>query len=58
MSTKFWSHNLKGREHSENLGINRRIILELILGKQGGKLWTGVIWLGRGASGRQLWIQW
>jgi hypothetical protein len=35
MRTKFWSENLKGRDHSEDLGIDGKIILEWILGKQG-----------------------
>jgi len=30
---KFWSGNLKGRDHSEDLGIDGKIILELILEK-------------------------
>jgi hypothetical protein len=29
----FWSENFKGRDHSEDLGTDRRIILEWILGK-------------------------
>jgi hypothetical protein len=29
----FWLENLKGRNHSEDLGIDRKIILEWILGK-------------------------
>jgi hypothetical protein len=33
MRTKFWSENLKGREHLEELGVDGRIILEWILGK-------------------------
>jgi hypothetical protein len=37
MHTKLRSENLKGREHSEDLGINRNIILEWILGKEGRK---------------------
>jgi hypothetical protein len=37
------SGNLKGREHLEELSVNVRIILELILGKQGGKMWTAYI---------------
>jgi hypothetical protein len=28
------------RNHSEELGVDERIILERILGKQGGHLWT------------------
>jgi hypothetical protein len=33
----------------------RKIILEWILGKQGGKMWTGCIWLRIGASDWLLW---
>jgi hypothetical protein len=32
-----------GRGHLENLGINGKAILEWILGKEGGKTWTGFI---------------
>jgi hypothetical protein len=41
MSTKLWSENLKGRDHSEDLGVDGKIILKGISGKLGGKLWTG-----------------
>jgi hypothetical protein len=43
--------NLKGRDHSEDLDIDGRIKLELILGKQGVTVWTGFIWLKIGTSG-------
>jgi hypothetical protein len=33
INTKFWSENLKERYLSEDLGVDERIILELILGK-------------------------
>jgi len=33
MYTVFWLENLKGRDHSEDLAVDGRIILELILGK-------------------------
>jgi hypothetical protein len=33
MHTKVWSENLKGRDHSEDLDIDRRIVFEWILGK-------------------------
>jgi hypothetical protein len=33
MHTKFWSSNLKGRDHSEDEGIDGRIILEWFLKK-------------------------
>jgi hypothetical protein len=45
MHAKFLSVTVKGREHLEELGINDWIILEWVLGKQGGKVWTGFIWL-------------
>jgi len=48
---KIWSGNSKGREHSENLGVDRRIILELILKKEGMRLWTGCILIRIGTSG-------
>jgi hypothetical protein len=45
------SENLKGREHMEDLGVNRKIILQWILGEKGGKMWTGFIWLQTGTNG-------
>jgi hypothetical protein len=50
MQLKFWSENLKGEDTSEEPGVEGRIILEWILGKEGGKLWTGCIWLRIGTS--------
>jgi len=50
MHTKFWPENLKGRDHAEDLDVNGKIILKWILGKQGGKVWTGCIWLRIGTS--------
>jgi hypothetical protein len=35
MYTEFWSENLKGRDHSKDLGIDRRITSEWILEKIG-----------------------
>jgi len=34
MHTKFWSENLKEREHAEDLGLPGKIILEWVLGKK------------------------
>jgi hypothetical protein len=36
--------NPNGRDHWEDLDVNGRIILELILVKEVGKVWTGFIW--------------
>jgi hypothetical protein len=36
MCTKFWSQYLKGRDHSEDVGVDGKIIVEWILGKYGG----------------------
>jgi hypothetical protein len=33
MHTIFWFEDMKGREHSEDLGVDGEIILEYILGK-------------------------
>jgi hypothetical protein len=50
MGTVVWLENPKGRDHSEDLGVDGRIILEWILGKGGGKEWTGFMWLRIGTS--------
>jgi hypothetical protein len=44
MQTLLWLKNLKGRDHSEELGVDGRIILEWLLGKWNVKLWTKFIW--------------
>jgi hypothetical protein len=41
--TKFWSENLKGRGHSEDLGVCGKITLERILGKKFVNVWTEFI---------------
>jgi hypothetical protein len=35
--------NAKGRDDAKSLGVNEKIILEWILDKWGGKVWTGLI---------------
>jgi hypothetical protein len=47
----FSLENMKGRDHSEDLGIDGKIILEWVLGIWGGKVWIGFICLRIGASG-------
>jgi hypothetical protein len=39
------------RNHSEYLDVSGRKILEWMLWQQGGRLWTGCIWLRTGTSG-------
>jgi hypothetical protein len=39
------------RDDLENLGIDGKIILEQILKKMGGRVWTGLIWFSSGTSG-------
>jgi hypothetical protein len=41
----------EGKNHVEDLGVDGRIILQCMLKKSFGKVWTGVIWLKIGASG-------
>jgi hypothetical protein len=51
MHTIFWLENPKRRDHSGDLGVGGKIILELISGRYGRKLWTGFIWLRKVSSG-------
>jgi len=37
--------NLKGRDHLEVLAVDRKIIIERVLGKCGVNVWTGFTWL-------------
>jgi len=53
----FWLENLEERDHSDDLGVNGRTILEWILRKEGGWMWTGFIWLRIGTNGGPLWIR-
>jgi hypothetical protein len=48
MHTKGWLVSMKGRDHSDDLGLDGRIILKLILGKQGWRVWAGFISLSFG----------
>jgi hypothetical protein len=41
---------MKGTDNPKDLGVDWRIILESILGKEGGKVWTGCISLRLGTS--------
>jgi hypothetical protein len=40
--TKFWSEILRGRDHAEDLGVDERIILECISGKQCERVWLKI----------------
>jgi hypothetical protein len=46
--------NLKGRNHLGELGVDRRIMLKLILKKYDMRVWTEFNWLRVGSSGRLL----
>jgi hypothetical protein len=52
--TWFWLDNLRGRDHLEDLGVDKRKIWKRILRKQGVKMWTGISWLRTGISGEFL----
>jgi hypothetical protein len=43
MHMKFWLENLKGQDHVKDLGVDEKTILEQILQKWHGKVWTGCI---------------
>jgi hypothetical protein len=55
MHTKFWLGNLKGRGYLDGVSVDRKITLEWILEKYGGKVWTGYIWPRNGTGGRFSW---
>jgi hypothetical protein len=40
---EIWLQNLKRKDHSEDTCVDRKIILEWMLGKQGEKMWIGFI---------------
>jgi hypothetical protein len=42
--------NLNGREHFGDLGVDGKIILKWILGKQGGNVWIGCVWIRIGTN--------
>lgn len=44
MRTKLFLEYLKGRHNSEDLDIDVKIILKLILGKLDVRMWTRFIW--------------
>jgi hypothetical protein len=41
----------EGKNHSEDLGVNGKILLRWILEKQDGKTWNGFTWLRIVSSG-------
>ena len=41
---RVWWTNLKEADHLQDLGLDVRITLRWILGKQAGSAWTGLIW--------------
>jgi hypothetical protein len=51
MCTIFCFEKVKGRDHSEDLDSDGKIMLEIMLGKYGGRMLTGCIWIGIRTSG-------
>jgi hypothetical protein len=52
--TRFLWGDLRERDHFEDLGLARRIVLKWIFQKWDGEAWTGLIWLRRWTGGRHL----
>ena len=47
----------KERNHLQDLGLDRTIILKWIFKKWDGKSWTGMFWLRIGTGDRSLWMK-
>jgi hypothetical protein len=54
MCKKFCLENLKGRDHSGDLGVNDRIILKWMLLTSGWRVWIGFICMKIGIGSRLL----
>jgi hypothetical protein len=50
MSTKYWLESLKGRNRSEDLGVDGRRKIKCILGKYSWRVWIGFMWLRIGTT--------
>jgi hypothetical protein len=50
----FWWGCLTEREHLEDLGVDGKIILKLVLKKFHGEAWTGLLWPRVGTGGGRL----
>ena len=50
----FWYRELKERDHSEDAGVDGKIILRCIFKKWDGGPWTGLTWLRLGTGGGHL----
>jgi hypothetical protein len=42
------SYSVQERDHWEELDVDGQNVLKLMLKKQDGRVWTGIIWLRRG----------
>ena len=51
MHTGFCWGDLKKRDHLEDVGIGRSIILKWIVKKRDGGAWAGLIWIRTGTGG-------
>jgi hypothetical protein len=50
MDTTFWLGSLDGGDYLEDLDIDDSVVLEWILRKYGGNVWTRCIWLRKRTS--------
>jgi hypothetical protein len=47
----YWCGNLRERDHLEDIGVDRRIILRWIIRKWDMAVWTELLWLRIGTGG-------
>jgi hypothetical protein len=55
--TQLWLESLKWKDHSENLDVYGRTILNCVSGKWGWRLWIRNTWLRIGTGGGLLWTR-
>jgi hypothetical protein len=51
MHSELYLENVRGKYHLEDLGIDWCVILNWVFKKNGGRMWTGLVWLRVTANG-------
>jgi len=55
--TEFWWGDLRESNHSEDLGVDVRVVIKCIFKNWDGEVWTGLMRSGIGTGGRLLFMR-